>query len=364
MKSTNYKFEKLLNPTILLILCSLACQQFTYAQNVLTVDNRPESGAQYDNVQDAIAAASSGDIIYIHPSPTSYGSITLDKTLTLVGPGHDPSNSEGLRATLGAITLDANTLNTEIRGLNISSISAYSNGTNAANVHIINNRITTSVRGYYFAGSTNNWVIEGNYFDDSYSSIVIYCANMSDLQIRNNIILGRITDPNRTTIVTNNLFIQEDTTGDSMVFSNVGDITSPIVTNNMFVFTDPDITALTNSGSTPVTYTNCLTWKEAGGVALAALSGSGNLDNTNPLFNNIPTTVSDFYNNDYTLGSGSPAIGVGTDGGEIGIFGRGFPFDIHGRPISMPYPTAMTILNTVVQPGQTLSVDFQASQKN
>lgn len=344
--------------TVVLFITQVIC-----AQTVRTVDNRPESGAQFDNVPAAIAASSSGDIIYIHPSPTTYGTITIDKTLTLVGPGHNPANSDGLRATLSTINIGANSINSVIKGLNISSISAYSFGSNSHNIQIINNRITGSIRGYYSPGHSDNWIIEGNYFETAYTSPCVYADDMTNMQIRNNYISGRLNGFDHTNVITNNLFVHEDTAGTAQIFTSSNGITSPLVTNNMFIFTDPDITELTSTG-TAIVYTNCLTWKAAGGVALIALPGSGNLDNSNPMFESIPTIVNDFYNNAYTLLVGSPAIGAATDSGDIGVFGRNFPFDINGRPSSMPYPTEMTILNSVVQPGQNLNVTFKASQKN
>ncbi len=347
----------------LLTTIALIVFQFTVAQTVYTVDNRPESGAQFTSVQAAIDAASAGDIIYIHPSPTSYGNVDVTKTLTLVGTGHDPANFDGISATLSTITLRADSADTVITGLDASSISAYSFGTNTHNIHIINNKITSNIRGYAGSGQSNNWIIEGNYLGYSYSTTVLFADAMNNIQFRNNVVQGRINGSNHTNVFTNNLFIQNHPSGAAQVFISSNGITSQLVTNNMFVFTDPDITALTSTGTT-IVYTNCLTFQAGGGAALPALPGSGNLDNTDPQFVNIPTDITDFYNNDYTLNGASPAVGTATDGDDIGIHGRNFPFDTTGRPHSMPYPEVMTILNTVVQPGQNLTVEFQASQKN
>ena len=349
--------------TITLLLVFTLTSLFAFSQTVYTVDNRPESGAQYTSVQAAIDAATAGDIIYIHPSPTSYGSVDVTKTITLIGSGHNPENSDGLRATLSSITLRPDSADTVITGLNLVSVTAYSYGTNTHNIHIVNNRITNEVRGYYTSGQSDNWIVEGNYFDSGYTTSNINASALNNLQVRNNIIKGRINSSNHTNVFTNNLFINDDPSGDAEIFIGNDGITSQLVTNNMFIFTDPDVTSLSSTG-TPIIYTNCLTWQAGGGVDLPILPGSGNLDNTNPLFNNIPTDLDDFYNNDYTLGIGSPAIGAATDTGDIGLFGRNFPFDINGRAHSMPYPEGMTILNTVVQPGQNLNVEFQASQKN
>ncbi|WP_242087360.1 hypothetical protein [Aestuariivivens sediminis] len=330
------------------------------AQTVHTVDNRPESGAQFQQIHQAVAAASPGDIIYVHPSPTNYENTTINKTITIIGPGHNPANYNGLRASINYLYLGGNSPNTVISGMNILYCGP-SSLIDASGLHFINNRVTSGLGAN--SGTVDDWIVEGNYFDAPYSASSISANAANNMKIQNNVIEGRIINLNHTNIVTNNLFIHAAPSGDAQIFSNVSSITSPIVTNNMFVFTDPDITGVTNTGTTPVTYTNCLTWK-LGGADLAALSGTGNLDNTDPSFNSIPTNLYDFYNNDYSLQGGSAAIGAATDGGDIGIFGRGFPFDTSGRPHSMPYPTEMTILNTVVQPGQDLNVTFKATQKN
>ncbi|TXG35066.1 hypothetical protein [Seonamhaeicola maritimus] len=341
----------------------LLCFVFnSFSQTVHTVDNRPESGAQFLQIHEAIAAANPGDIIYVHPSPTAYQNTTINKSVTIIGPGHNPANYNGLRAHINYLYLGGSVPNTVISGMSMWHCGP--NGlSDGSGLHFINNRVSISLSASQ--GTCNDWIVEGNYFDVSYSAAVIntHATITNNMQIRNNIIEGRITNLNHTNIVTNNLFIQADPSGDAQVFNGISSITSPIVTNNMFVFTDPDITGLTNSGSTPVTYTNCLTWKISG-ADLTPLSGTGNLDNTDPSFSNIPTDLYDFYNNDYTLQGGSSAIGAATDGGDIGIFGRGFPFDTTGRPHSMPHPTEMTITNTVVQPGQDLNVTFKATQKN
>ena len=348
---------------ILLTAIALTFVQFVCSQ-VHTVDNRPESGAQYTSVQAAIDAAAVNDTIYIHPSPTGYGNINVTKTLKIVGSGHDPANFDGIRATLTTIYLHPDSADTVITGLNLTSITAYSFGTNTHNLQIINNRISSTIEGYFQNGQSDNWIVEGNYFDSgSYTTDCIRANSLNNLQVRNNIIKGQINGSNHTNVFTNNLFIHTDPSGDAQIFVSSNGITSQLVTNNMFVFTDPDITGLISSG-TAIVYTNCLTYKIGGGANLPALPGSGNLDNTDPQFVSIPTSVTDFYNNEYNLNGASPAVGAATDGDDIGIFGRNFPYDTTGRPHSMPYPEVMTILNSVVQPGQNLNVEFQATQKN
>jgi len=75
------------------LLFLLFCVAHAFAQTTLTVDNSPNSGAMYQSVQAAIDASAVGDTIYIHPSPTSYGNITVTKTFHFRCLGHAPQYS-------------------------------------------------------------------------------------------------------------------------------------------------------------------------------------------------------------------------------------------------------------------------------
>lgn len=353
--STNYSTKILFFFTLLFLLLT---SQFALA-TVYTVDNRPESGAQYTQIVDAIASASADDTIYVHPSPTTYNNFTIDKTITIVGPGHDPANFGGINAEVSNITLTGTCPNTVITGMSIVNIDVNTSAVDISGLHLINNKFST-ISTY---NHCDNWIVEGNYFSNGYPSTSINANNANNMRVQNNIIGEQIYYANHTDVFTNNLFINNSTSSSTSIFIGSTGTIGPIVTNNMFIFTSTNVTTLTSTGA-PTTYTDCLTWIVGGGGTLDTLPGTGNLNNTNPAFNDISSGVTDFYNNDYSLAGGSPAIGKATDGGDIGIFGRGFPFDIHGRPHSMPYPEIMTILNTVVEPGQDLNVVFKASQKN
>ena len=65
---------------------------FLSAQSTITVDNSPGSAAQFNDLQTAISNATSGDIIYVHPSETNYGNIELDKSA--IEKGHADVSSQ------------------------------------------------------------------------------------------------------------------------------------------------------------------------------------------------------------------------------------------------------------------------------
>ncbi len=338
------------------LLCCLI-SSFAFAQTVHTVDNRSQSGAMFTALQAAIDAATAGDIIQIHPSATSYGNAFIGKTLTLVGLGHDPiTNNQDLTAFMGNIFFFGTAANSEIKGLSISSI-VLGGGTvnNCDNIHIIHNKITAIGAGIA-NGLTDSWVIEGNYITSASTGV---STGATGWLIKNNFMLGGVANLNVTNLVTNNIFFSTSNSATDVFFSGC---TSTIISNNIFV-TNGNMTGFAISNSTNLDFRNNLTFSYVGNT-IVDLPGSGNLNNTNPMFVTAPTgTENNFYANDYHLAAGSPGINYGTDGTSIGIFGNNFLFDPQGRPDLMPFPTSITINNNLVAPDQDLDVNFTAEQK-
>ena len=344
---------KILKITLLCCLIS----NFTFAQTVRTVDNRSQSGAQFTVLQDAIDAASAGDIIQIHPSETNYGNITIDKTLHLVGLGHDPiTNDQGLVANINTLRFTGTATNSEIRGLDIGSVSQTGTIVDLDNIHFIHNKIG-SVNAGATNGLTDGWIIEGNYITN-----VGFALNTlaNGWVIKNNFMLGGVANLDVTCTVINNIFFSVTNAPIDIFFSNC---TSTPVSNNIFVATQENMVEFGISNSPTLDLRNNLTYNYFGNTIID-LPGTNNLNNTNPMFVSVPGgSEDDFYNNDYHLAAGSPGINYGTDGTNIGIFGNNFLFDPQGRPDLMPYPISITINNNVIAPGQSLNVDFTAAQK-
>ncbi len=309
----------------------------------------------FTNIQNAIDAATSGDIIQIHPSATTYSNITINKTLTLVGLGHDPiTNNQGLTATLSTIYFTDNATNSEIKGLTIGSIGKNGTITNLDNIHIIHNKIF-SISITQANGLADNWIIEGNYI---YNQNTCVQTTSDGWLIKNNFMLGGVSNLNVTNLVTNNIFFSTNNTIDNFFLT----CTNTVISNNIFV-TNGNMTEFGISNSTNLDFRNNLTYSYAGNT-IVTLPGTNNLDNTNPMFVNTPSgTEHEFYNNDYHLSNSSLGVNYGTDGTNIGIFGNNFLFDMQGRPDLMPYPTDITINNNVIAPGQNLNVNFSAIQK-
>ncbi len=331
------------------------------AQTTWTVDNSSSSGAQFTSLQGAINAASVGDTLYIHPSPTSYGNVTLNKTLHLRSAGHSPQYTNGMSASIGNITLNAliGAPDITMSGLDFGNLSV-SGSQNYANLEIRNCRFT-KVTASTTAGACDNWVIAG---------CVIVGANFDNVNNSNSngwmVINNHIHQPNggetwtsvrnfnASDIFRNNIIVTNQT-GNAQIFQ---DCVGLGVENSMILFTN-NATGINFTGNS-IVFNNCLTYHYPG-ATIAPLDGNNNLDNTNPMFENIGSNPAFSSNKNFQLQAGSPGVNYGTDGQDIGLYGSSFPFNMFGYAPDIPFTTNMEILNSVVSPGATLNVVFEAS---
>ena len=328
-----------------------------FSQNVITVDNRPNTGANYTMINDAIAAATAGDIIQIHPSPISYNNITLDRQLSLVGLGHNPENSgDGERAIVGSISITGDAGGSIITGLEINFIAAGGVITNCNSISVINNYIHGKVSGIGLAnGDTLNWLVEGNVFDSGYVQPGSNSQANSWI-VKNNLFFDNngfalIGFDNTCSFINNIVYNSSSNT--------ISQSTDPIVNNNIFILENTIVEVGLNSSS--VTFNNCMTYN-TNGLTVTSLNGFNNYDNIDPQFVNAPfVSFSDIYNNDYNV-TNTNAINGGTDGTDLGIFGALYNFDINGRPNTYPFMTNLAITNSSVEIGQDINVEFSAEK--
>ncbi|TVR42568.1 MAG: hypothetical protein EA392_00215, partial [Cryomorphaceae bacterium] len=324
-------------------------------------DNSSSSGAQFTSVQAAINAATAGDTLYIHPSPNSYGNITINKTLHLRSAGHSPQYTNGMSASIGNITLQAliGAPGITLAGLDFGNLNV-SNNENYNNLEIRNCRFT-KITASGMVGACDNWVIAG---------CVHVCNNFDSIHKQSSngwmVINNHIHQPNTGTswsiirnfnasdIFRNNIIVSNQT-GSAVVFQNC---TGLSVENSILLFTN-NASGIDFSGNT-VTFNHSLTYHYPG-LALAPLNGNNNLDNTNPMFEDIGSSPAFSSNKNFQLQAGSPGAGYGTDGQDIGLYGSDFPFNMYGYAPDIPFTTGIEILNSVVSPGGTLNVNFEAS---
>jgi hypothetical protein len=358
----------ILNFTFLLFGISM------FAQNTWTVDNRPGTTAQFTSVQAAIDAAAEGDFIYVHPSPTSYGGVTIRKEIHLRGIGHGPELANGEFAQLNTISLSrnasngTNASNSSMSGLYIQTISD-GNEFPFSNILIQNNRIN-----YFAVYQAYNFIIQGNCFtyNSGGENITFYTTSHANNLISHNIFIKSVNTQINGVVkglissdtFNNNIIVFNNTSNDKILFNACN---NPIVNNNIIVLSAINTTAtaignINNVNGNPINFQNCLTYAY-GNQTLTALNGTNNLNNTNPQFDNIgiPENPDFNYTKSYKLKTGSPAIDAGSDGDDLGIYGQGFLFQMKGYPFDLPYPTTINVNNAVVEAGGNLEVVFKAS---
>lgn len=376
----------------LFVLLGLIISISLHGQNVWIVDqnfNAPSGDHVFPTFQEAVDAASPGDIIQIQPSPNKYGSATVNKRLTIMGIGFGLTKEIPLISTITNITLTnnltdgTNASGTVITGLNMDWLYVGTNqglsGDTLRDVTIHNNQVdqiyaTSSylplknllvydndVVGYLNMDNhiSGNSVIRNNVFRANY--VIIGNGTPCDLVIANNIIYGYvdIAATQSSVAVLNNNFI--GATG-AYGLNRIYDKT---VANNIFYGRAPAASNATNVRRS--IFTNNISISTARDalppVGDGTNTGSGNLVGGVVGFINVPFTNSWSGGHDFTLTPGvSQAIGAGSDGTDMGITGG--PYAWTESNFSLQTTSAPTIellnTNTVINPGDNLPVRVKA----
>jgi hypothetical protein len=325
---------------------------------VITVSNAPNSPAQYTDLQLAINAANNGDTIYVSGSLISYGNITVDKQLVLIGTGFNPQKDIPLVSQLNYINLVSGSAGSTIDGfkfLGSSPTNIPCNGVSAPyvlfstacvdNITVRNNYIL----GQYIAVSGDNWLIEKNLIQYFY---INYHVNVI---VRNNLVITNtdIRFSNQPSVMFhNNLFIASS----SSVFNTV---TNAVINNNIFYGISP-------AGCNNCVFNNNLTFNTSQNILpYGTNTGSGNIENQDPQFINVPTyTINLLYN--YRLLATSPCHNAGTDGTDIGPYGGATPFPsspIGGEP-KIPQVKNMNINNTSLPLNGNLNINVKGKKQD
>jgi len=345
---------------------------YSATAGIITVDNRDTTTAQYQDLQTAIDSAQVGDTLLIHRSNTSYGNITLNKRLTLIGEGILPEKQpENSFTTIGNATLsyDPITLTSASKsnfiGLSFTNltINEKSSDINYACDSILINycKITTlALKNKEVGLNVNNSIISninGSLFYCTFKNNFFYTVSCSISQGANN-------------VFTNNFFFLRlnfngGVVANNILYTNFGGTFSMNAKNVMF--------------SNNIMYSTSTTFDTT------AFSSNGNTS-TNNLFNVDPMFVNPVIFNalfsysqtspasgpfaDFHLQAGSPAIGAGTDGTDLGIYGGPTPWRDGGTgdsryryfplPDAVPVITGVTVQNMVVNEGGNIQVQINA----
>ncbi len=324
--------------------------------------------AEYTNLTTAITAANPGDTLHIAGSNLSYGTITLAKSLTLMGEVAWPAT--GTSTWLDRLILNAGAEGTRIAGFQIWQNSVanaveincddvviercyigrtVSQGSSNGTVTVIGSHSDLTIRHCYITGGAG------------VNSSKIDLNNMNNVVIANNVIHNGgapgtneaagnlLTNSSQSTVtISNNLFIHNYVT--SPFYALTSTVHSGVVINN--IFWGPQ--ARIHNSVTGCVFNNNLQWQTNGAaLPLPNNSGSGNLV-VDPQFVNAPDrALTNTY--DYDLQVGSPGHLTGSDGTDRGISGGGVPWpNNYGYP-RVPRVTNISLVNGTIPEGGSLN---------
>ena len=318
--------EKTMKTFIVLTLAAFAV--FSLSATIRRVDNNSPSAGDYSNIGAAYTAAAAGDTLYIYPSATSYGSLTMAKRLIIIGGGFNPGNSTMLtsKASFTLITGSANSafIGLECQQLNMDYATAGNNTVRNCLLSSSYNTWNSSgnqatdcwIKGYVNLGaSTASNVFVGCFFYQASGSSQNFSVGSAASFACNNCIFQSgwlhfyLNSSDATALITNCIFV------------NIGAGTHTLSYPNYlyldgFIFTNCIFESMSNFQSTAQYYYNILE------NSFGYTGNATNLQNVN-----MATVMVDVNNGDYHLCAGSVAAGAGQGGVDIGIYGGPAPFD-------------------------------------
>lgn len=343
---------------------------------VRTVSNVPSTLAQYNTIQAAIDASSTGDTVYVHGSPNTYSAFTINgKKITVIGPGWSPDKNLPFTAVVSGMTLTggASANGTEIQGLVITS-TVDINTNHPDNVRFIRNYLTQSQTFYISQGSTtyNGYLMEGNVFDNS-QIIATSSSTYQNFLFQNNYfyesgcciggnIHGFVNAVN--VLINHNLFFGPASGTRDVFNSNCRFLT---ITNNIFVDRNASTQNSFSTFNNNITYYPNATPPSDPWSVNSNVNAGGNVSNQNPQMVS-QTAVNNGTNNalnDFTIAAG-PANNSGSDGKDMGLL-----YDATGslnwttsRTSRLPFVYSMNITNPTIPQAGTLNVQVEARKNN
>lgn len=331
---------------LLLNLLIITLFQLGSSQNIINVNNVSTGvTTDYTTLQAAVTAANDGDIIYLYPSGTTYGTATIDKKLTIIGPGYWVQQNPNLgietysaNGVLNNIYLVAGADGSYITGCDFS----YMTMDGVSNIVISRNRISIRI----YMKNTSNVIIEGCYFDWG-SAASVYKTdvnrNVNHISAKNN---------NGSLVVRNNVFyayfsysyygneyytdnIEIGTTSNAIIENNVFrdrcTFNNSLVRNNIFLMTDQ----YSSGYDDPIGY-NASSCTFSNNILVKNQTGfdSTNVVNVdiNTLFEGYPEQGDRSFDDRFMLKAGSPASGAGIGGIDCGPFDGVSPYKLSGLP--------------------------------
>ena len=258
--------------------------------------------ADFATVQAAHDGAASGDTLYVAGSPTAYGDLTATKTLHIFGPGYFLDENLGNQALNVACTIGSVTFNTGSEGSLISGTTLSTLAVNGDGIAVLRNRILS---GQASTGTN----VANLTFGQNHVSHMSVGSGCNGILIFNNFFTSGLLSPvSSSAEVVGNVFT-----------NSIQGVSNSTVRNNIVIST---------SATGPFTGTGNEVSNNIGGGAEFGTE-NGNQSNVDMSTVFVATGSTD---GKWQLAVGSPAIGAGFNGVDIGMFGGSTPYVLSGIP--------------------------------
>jgi len=335
---------------VLMILCGLFF--LTSQATQTTVSNHPDKPAQYSDLQTALDDAAEGDTLIVYASPVTYGAIIVKKKVFIIGEGHFKCGTSDA-TFITTITLQDGTFPTTEPDSSVFislKISNISNSNSSKGIRIERCWFVSVISGTVMEG----WILINNIFNWSFT-----LGNGPSNTFANNLFSNQgssvshlISSDDNTNLFVNNLFLGFINASDNNVSFQT--FTNGTFSNNIFY-------GLTLESCSNCVFNNNLTFNTLNGNIPAAT----NLLDTDPGFVNVLGTngASALVCSDFNLDVGSAAIGAGTNGEDLGIFGGTNALEdiLIGLPPS-PFITSFLLNNPLLENTTKLKFNVNAEK--
>lgn len=306
--------------TLLSIVFLFATSQakIVYLNNSLKEPNIGEN--LYVNWTDAYAAASNGDTIYVVGTRNSYGRVTIDKKLAILGPGYYLTENKETQVNKLVAGFDEIRFVDGSQGSYLHGVTDVENfyklyiAQNIENITIENCFLYTVFLDTRNTTNTSKIILKKNSIgkidmENFYNGIA------TELIISNNIIRGSFyLNAGSSGIIANNLLLNNT--------FKVGSSSSFEIANNIYI----------NSNLNDFSIQPLPDASVHNNISLTGAFGSDNDNMTVPQSTLFITDENASSDGQYMLSENSPAKGAGTNGTDIGPFGGPDPYRLSGLP--------------------------------
>ncbi len=344
-----------------------------------TVDNSPNSPGQFSNLQAAIDSAGVGDTLLITGTNTTYGTAIVDKPLVLIGAGYYPNGSETIVNQVTLVSSDV-----FVTGLHGSIVFDLANAPGDSLANITVTRCQMDNPGLRFT-SSNQVVVERLIDIAIYNNVIgrigFYdgCAANNVMQFDSLFFGNNITSRfsfnanclptfqgTETFIIDHNLFIGPSggCVGGNQECGIFSDQYGPaawptsmaILSNNIFRLTE--VGGIQGCGQ--CTWFNNITYGSGANDSIPGTpAGNENQWSVDPLLVNY-SGGGFSWSHDYTLQTGSSAIGTASDNiSNIGPSGGQYPFEL-GAPPSGPFIEYFNVDGSAIEINGDVIINFKA----